>query len=150
AASFGDVRAQVGAMRELIRLDEAEGQSNVGESRAILNRMPGDMRALEAAERAALGQAEPLALAEVDAELGALPVPSRSAAHDTRLGEYFEPQNPVRALERYQAALARDPENLAAARGVSRVAEAVADPALLEQAADGEARVTRDTARAAR
>lgn len=150
ASTFGDVRAQVGALRELIRLDEAEGQPKTEDCRAILSRLPGDVRALEAAERAALGLGEALALAEVDAELGTLPKPSRSAAHDTRLGEYFEPQNPVRALERYQAALARDPENLAAARGVTRVAEAVADPVLLEQAAEGEARVTRDTSRAAR
>ncbi len=150
ASTFTDVRARVGALRELVRLDEAQSEIAMSECRAILALLPGDVRALEAAERAAFDLGEAQALAEVDAELAALPKESRAAAHETRLGEYFEPQNPVRALERYQAALARDPENLAAARGVSRVAEAVADPVLLEQAAEGEARVTRDTARAAR
>ncbi len=150
AASFVEPRAQVGALRELIRLDEATGQPSLADCRAILERSPGDARALEAAERSALASGDAMVVAELDAELFALPQLGLSAAYDTRLGEYFEPQNPVRALERYRAALASDPENLAAARGVSRVAEAVSDPVLLEEAAEGEARVTRDAPRAAR
>jgi tetratricopeptide (TPR) repeat protein len=156
ASTFVDVSAQVGALRELVRFEELAGQSPWAECHAILVRAPLDRRALEIAERAALAGQQPEALepshalAEVDAQLGAAGQSALAAAHDTRLGEYFEAQNPVRALERYRVALERDPENLAAARGVSRVAEAVGDPLLLEEAARGEARVTRDVQRAGR
>lgn len=156
ASTVADVPSQVAALRELVRLDEGAGQSAWPECHAILVRAPLDRRALEVAERAALSGQQPTgldpsqALAEVDAQLGNAVQGVLAAAHDTRLGEFFEGQNPVRALERYRAALQRDPENLAAARGVSRVAEAIGDPQLLEEAAQGEARVTRDVRRAGR
>lgn len=156
AETLSDPASQVAALRELVRLDEAAGQSTWAECHAILVRAPLDRRALEVAERAALRGEQPegmepsQALAEVDAQLGNLAQPAVAAAHDTRLGEYFEPLNPVRALERYRVALERDPENIAAARGVSRVAESIGDPRLLEEAAEGEAKTTRDVQRAGR
>lgn len=156
AETFADPAAQVAALREIVRLDEAAGRPTWAECHAILVRAPLDRRALEIAERAALRGEQPAgtepsqALAEVDAQLGNVAQPAVAAAHDTRLGEYFEPLNPVRALERYRAALERDPENIAAARGVSRVAESIGDPRLLEEAAEGEAKITRDVQRAGR
>lgn len=156
AEALGDANAQVAALRELVRLDELEGASAWPQCHAILVRAPHDRRALEMAERVALRGEQPeeleqsQALAEIDAQLGNVEQPALAAAHDTRLAEYFEAINPVRALECYRVALERDPENVAAARGVGRVAEAVGDPVLLEEAAGGEARVTRDVERAGR
>jgi cellulose synthase operon protein C len=47
-------------------------------------------------------------------------------------------------------ALSRDPESIAAARGLSRIAEKSQDPELLEEAAESEARMALDLAVAAR
>ncbi len=148
ANTFADAGEKVAALRELVRLgDGAEVSEELGR---ILQLAPKDRRALELVEQRAISSESDETLAQVDAKLHTLAEQTAlAAAHATRLGEYFEPSNPVRALEQYRYALEKEGENVAAARGVSRVAEAVGDPELMAEAAEGEAQVTKDFERAA-
>ncbi len=151
-----DGGGRAAALREVARLQETKGLGDAtaqrDTQRAILEANPGDALALAALERLALEQRDMGLLLEVDAALASSSGdPATAAAHFTRLGESQESfgMNPA-ALESYRAALARDPENLAAARGLARVAERFGDPDLLGEASAAQARVTRDLESAAR
>jgi tetratricopeptide (TPR) repeat protein len=149
-----DPGARVGALRELARLQASGKVENLDRGRqafgAILQLAPTDLGALSALERIALAEGDVGLLAHVDAKLAAvLSDPVSVAAHETRLGELLEAARDPQALDVYRAALARDPEAIGAARGVSRIAELSSDPALLEEAAEREARIQVDPARAA-
>lgn len=149
-----DTPARVGALRELGRLrsnGKIDGQDGGRQAfGAILQLAPADVGALSALERIALTESDLGLLAHVDAKFAAvLSDPVSIAAHETRLGELLEAAGDGQALEVYRAALMRDPEAIGAARGVSRIAERSADPALMEEAAEREARIQVDPARAA-
>lgn len=151
---LADPLARVGALRELGRLraggkveSSDKGRQTFG---AILQLAPMDVGALSALERIALAELDVGLLANVDAKFAAvLSDPISIAAHETRLGELLEAVHDPQALDLYRAALLRDPEAISAVRGLRRIAEQRADPALLEQAAECEARIQSDPARAA-
>ncbi len=149
-----DAPARVAALCELARLQESKELASVDQVRqtyfAILQLVPSDLYALTALERIALATQDHQLLAHVDAKLGAAAGdPTLVAAHHTRLAETLELTSDPAALEVYRAALARDPENIAAARGLGRIAKQREDAELLEEAAEREARVVRDVAAAA-
>jgi tetratricopeptide (TPR) repeat protein len=150
-----DVGARVAVLRELARISEHKLASPADELKqtyfAILQLVPTDIGTLSALERLALASGDTQLLAHVDAKLGAvIEEPALAAAYHTRLAEHLEAAGDPSALDVYRAALGRDPDSLAATRGFSRLAEAQHDPALLEEAAEREARVTLDRESAAR
>lgn len=164
ATSLSDSENQAGVMRELLRLAEAKldtakpPEGGEGEataqlpdlSTALLARYPRDRAALRYAELTAIAAKNSEQLAAVDAHYVQLATqPHLASAHRTRLAEFLEPRNPVQALEQHRPALKADPENIGAARGVTRVAEAVEESALLLEAADLEAKVVRNAERSA-
>lgn len=141
-----DVGARVAALRELARLQEIKDVGSSEQVRqtyfAILQLVPNDLGALFALERVALASDDRQLLAHVDAKLGAaVDDPQLIAAHHTRLAEALELAGDLSALEVYRAALARDPDNVAATRGLSRIASRSDDADLLAEAAEREARV---------
>ena len=92
-------------------------------------------RYLGAFERIAIVQKNWALLSQVDTKLGSLTEDaSVAAAHQTRLAEALELAADPSALETYRAALARDPENVTAARGLSRLAQRTNVPAVLADA----------------
>ncbi len=142
------------ALRELARTQETRFATDTEQTRdtflAILERQPTDLEALLSLERLALKHSDPQLLAQVDAKLlNRTADPSEMALHYTRLGESFEAHGDASALNFYRAALLKAPFDFAAARGISRLAERAADPSLLEEAAEGEARVIQDPSAAA-
>jgi tetratricopeptide (TPR) repeat protein len=149
-----DPASRISALRELARLQRSLGVGSASDAKqtyySILQLDPGDVIALSELERLALADGDTALLAHVDAKLASSnDLPSVTAAHQTRLAESLEASGDRAALGLYRAALAADPENLAAARGLSRLAEVSDDAGLLEEAAERETRVTRDVARAA-
>ena len=147
--AFRVVGDQVASLRELLRV-APQGVLGSEALNGILTRAPGDRRALEVAERAAFAAGSADALAAVDVVLADdSRAPAVAAAHATRLGEHLEATEPYKALRSFKKALSVDPENFAATRGISRIASGAADAALLLEAAEGEARVTQDSSRAA-
>lgn len=155
ARVFGDVGARVAALRELARLQENKGLGGPEQLKqtyfSILQLVPTDVATLLSLERMALAASDKQLLSHVDAKLGAvIEEPALAAAHHTRLAETLESMGDPSALDVYRAALGRDPENLAATRGLARLAERQQNPDLLEDAAEREARVTGDRESAAR
>ncbi len=149
ARAFKDPGARAGALRELARIQEdfagAEPEQVQQTYFAILQLLPADLGALRALEQQALRQGDKKLLAHIDAKLGALlEEPQLVTLHHTRLAEALEELGDPSALELYRSALAHDPESVAAARGLSRLAEQTQVPELLEEAAAAEARVGLD------
>jgi tetratricopeptide (TPR) repeat protein len=152
---LSDVGARVAALRELGRLQETKGVGSTEQLKqtyfSILQLVPTDAGTLLQLERMALIAGDRQLLAHVDAKLGAvIEEPILAAAHHTRLAEALEAAGDASALDVYRAALGRDPENLAATRGFTRLAERMDDASLLQEAAELEARVTLDRDSAAR
>ncbi|MEZ4340309.1 MAG: tetratricopeptide repeat protein [Sandaracinaceae bacterium] len=147
-----DPGARVAALRELARI---AGRTDVREARAvqeaILSLWPDDPGALEALETIALTAEDRELLARIDqrlcAKAGDVKVIS---AYQTRLAESLEIGGDGSAIDAYRAALSSDPENVAAAKGLARVALARRDPEALVEAARREASVTPEPQRAAR
>lgn len=142
------------ALRELARTQETRFATATDQTRdtylAILEQQPTDLEALLSLERLALKQGDQQLLAQIDAKLlNRTGDPSEMALHYTRLGESLEAHGDATALNFYRAALLRAPIDIAAARGMSRLAQRSADPSLLEEAAEGEARVIQDSSAAA-
>lgn len=154
ARVLSDKSARVAALREIGRLQQTGKVSSADHGRqafgAILQLMPSDTGALFALERIALGDGDGELLAHVDANLARiLTDPVSIATHETRLGELLEAAGDPQALDLFRIALSRDQEAIGAARGLSRIAERVGDPALLSEAAEREAHVLLDVGRAA-
>ena len=146
--------ARVAVLRELARLEElriAAAASDVTDKYlAIVRVAPSDSAALAALERVAISHKNWALLSQVDTKLGVLTEDGAlAAAHQTRLAESLELAGDPSAFETYRAALARDPENIAAARGCARLARRLSVPAALEDAAGHAVRVLRDPALAA-
>lgn len=111
----------------------------------ILEIDPTNVHALEALELMALGADNATLLGQVDARLSTLlDDPTLSAMYQTRLGESLESARDQTALEVLAGALDRDPEDIAAARAVGRLAMERGDVARLELAAERECATTRD------
>ncbi len=164
ATSLADPENQAGVMRELLRLEESkldpaqapEASEQDGTAQlpdlaaALLERYPGDRAALRYAEILAIAAGNQEQLAAVDGHFARMTAqPHLASTHRTRLAEFLEPRNPVQALEQHRPALKADPENIGAARGITRVAEAIEESVLLLEAAELEARVVQNPQRSA-
>ncbi len=118
---------------------------------SVLRLAPADTDALLGLERVALAEQDPQLIGQIDAKLGVSSLDRQSiSAYQTRLAEAMDARGDNAALEVYRSALAHDPENLAAARGISRVAQRTLAPELLAEAAESEARLLQQPAEAAR
>jgi tetratricopeptide (TPR) repeat protein len=154
ARVLSDPGARVAVLRELARLEERRAGEDLGPVRdaemMVLQLSPSDPTALGALERLALRAADPALIGQVDAQLASSEHPGLAAEHTTRLAELLEASGDVSALGLYRGALAREPDNVAAARGLGRMAERIGDPKLLEEAASRAVEVAFDRPYAAR
>lgn len=144
---LSDPGARVAALARqaqvLRRLGEREQQLSVLVK--LLEIDPNNVQALEDLEQLALESSNISLLGQVDARLAALSEdPRRGACHLTRLAEALEDASDPAALDNYLAAHERDREDVAAVRGVGRLASARRDIARIELAAEGELVTTRD------
>lgn len=142
-----DKRSRVAALEALARLLETHLPTRGEDLRrtyaAILSADPTNAVALEGLERIALDQDDPDLLADVDSRsTKAEDHPAMVASHFTRLGECLESGSSAAALAAYRSALEREPESLAAIRGLARVAEKRGDVAAAVEAARREAEWT--------
>lgn len=165
ATSFEGAPARVAAYRawiQLLQLEEPAGADRVAAERAkaeairqahlaVLKLEPNDTHTLLELEGPALELGDDALVQQIDAKLAASRLDRQSvAAYQTRLAESFEVRADATALELYRVALSHDPENLAAARGISRIAERTEAPELLAEAAEHEAQLLRRPADGAR
>lgn len=149
ARVLSEPSARIAALCELARLEETKGVGSEDERKAayfaILQLAPHDRAALSALERIALETGDASLLSHVDTKQAALSEdPELQAAHLTRLAEALERSADPAALEVWRSAISADPESLSAVRGITRLAERLGDPALLEEASAHETRVTGD------
>jgi len=147
-----DVHSRTAALRELARLGgRAEGVlTPLRAYQEILVLAPHDLEALGALELLALEQREGSLLSLVDQRIaGFTRDRALRASHLTRLGESLEAGDPEAALPLYRSALEIDPDNLAAARGLSRLALHNNEYDVLLEAAEREAGVLNDRKTAA-
>ncbi|HEY8430949.1 MAG TPA: tetratricopeptide repeat protein, partial [Sandaracinaceae bacterium] len=154
ARVLADPGARVAALRELARLEQ-RGERDPSELRnlfeAILSLSPDDPGALDALEALALERGDRALLARVDRRLAAHAGDAKTAAaYQARLAESLEAAGDPAALDAYRAALDSDPQNLAAAKGLARVAERLGQAEAIVEAARREAAVTSDPRGAAR
>jgi tetratricopeptide (TPR) repeat protein len=150
-----DPQARVAALHELARLQETRLAAPPEELRttyeAILSISPGDESAISGLERIAIATGSRALLASVDRRIVARASdPVVISAYRTRLAESLEATGQTGALDEYRAALDADSENLAAARGMSRLAERSDDAESLAEAARREARMVQDPQQAAK
>ncbi len=148
ASSFGDPGARAMALRERVRVLElgelGEVEDRVDAWSGVLAARPGDRGALAGLEREALASGDPRVIASVDARLAAAVVdPPLRAAFLTRRAEALEASGGPQALDVYREALSLDPENLAALRGMSRLAEVLGDAEALVEVAEREAAIAK-------
>ncbi len=150
---FHAVPEQVAALRELSRLSthyENPEELRTMAASGVLQRLNDDVRALFELEFGSMSRKDLSRLAQVDARwVGRAPPGPVRAASRTRLAEYLEAHSPREALEQHEPALAEDAENIAAARGITRLAETVGDVGLLRRAAESEYSVVGNAERAA-
>lgn len=151
---LSDVVARAAALRELARLQQTKLSLDPTQIKqtylAILQLVPNDLYALTALETVAMAEGNFGLLAHLDAKLAAIiEDPRVRAVHEVRLAEYLEAEGDPAALETFRTALARDPENHGALRGLSRLALRSSNPELLEDAAEREAAIGRDLSLAA-
>lgn len=149
AEAFTHPQGRVAALRELGRVQEThrlvEGADVAKTYLSIVRLAPTDAEVLSTLERLAIAQQDWHLVTQVDTQLGQCSEdPAVVAAHQTRLAEALEANGDGAALDTYRHALAQDPDSIAATRGLSRLARRTADPDLLAEAAEYEARVTRN------
>jgi tetratricopeptide (TPR) repeat protein len=146
--------ARIAALRDLARIQETKlankPQEIAATHEAILALAPDDAIALSALERIALEIGDRTLLASVDARLATRSQdPIIAAAHRGRLAEALLESGDPRALEAFSAAVAADPESLAAVRGLGRAAEASGDARAVADALRREARIVESPRRGA-
>lgn len=144
-----DVGARVASLRQLASLLEGRGRLGQDELKqtllAILQLVPEELAAFRALESLALRSGDSELLKHIDAKLSSLlEEPRQAAMHMVRLAEAMEVADDPSVLETYRTALLKDPDSIAAVRGLSRVARRSSDPELLAWVAEREAQVTRD------
>lgn len=153
-AAFAGVAGRVAALRSLRAVRErlAGDAAELKQlDSTLLGLSPNDLQALHNLESLAVKQDDYALLSQVDSRLAVVESDRASmAAHQTRLGETMEARGDVGAIEVYRAAISLDSENLAAARGISRIAERSRSPELLAVAAETEATLLDRPAEAAR
>ena len=154
AQVFTHPAARVAALRELGRVQETHRLVEASEVAktylSIVRLAPTDGEVLTTLERLGIAQQEWHLVTQVDTQLAQCSEdPAVVAAHQTRLAEALEDASDIGALDAYRHALAQDPDNIAATRGLGRLARQSADPDLLSEAAEYEARVTRNAEGAA-
>jgi tetratricopeptide (TPR) repeat protein len=140
---------RVAALRELGRVQEThrlvEGPEVAKTYLSIVRLAPTDGEVLTTLERLAISQQDWHLVTQVDTQLAQCSEdPAVVAAHQTRLAEALEDTGDSAALDTYRHALAQDPDSISATRGLSRLARRSEDPDLLAEAAEYEARVTRN------
>ena len=154
ARVLSDPGARIAVLRELARIEERRSGDDLRPVRdaqlMVLQLAPSDPAALGALERLALRAGDAAEVGQVDAQLASSSDPSVAAEHTTRLGELLEASGDVSALGLFRTALAREPDNVAAACGFARMAERLSDPKLLEEAASRLVEVALDRSGAAR
>jgi cellulose synthase operon protein C len=148
AKSFTDPGARAMALRERVRVLELSGLGDVEDRveawSGVLAARPGDRGALAGLEREALASGDPRVIASVDARLAAAVIdPPLRAAFLTRRAEALEAAGGPQALDVYRESLALDPENLAALRGMARLAEVLGDAEALVEVAEREASIAK-------
>lgn len=141
---FSGVAGRVAALRSLRAVRERNPNHDVAQQKeldsSVLRLLPNDLQALHNLETLAIKQDDHVLLSQVDSRLAVVDGDKASmAAHQTRLGEAMEARGDTGAIEVYRAAVSLDTENLAAARGISRIAERSGAPELLAVAAETEA-----------
>lgn len=144
---LADPVAKVAALNRLAfvhrRLGETDKQLNTLVS--LLETEPNNVMALEQLEQLALETGNAALLGQVDSRLSTLADDPRvGASHQTRLAEALEDADDGSALEAFLRAHERDREDVAAVRGIGRLASARRDIARIELAADGELLTTRE------
>ncbi|MGC4063861.1 MAG: tetratricopeptide repeat protein [Polyangiaceae bacterium] len=144
---LADPVAQVAALNRLAfvwrRLAKPERQLAVLVE--LLKIDPDNVLALEQLEQLALESEDATLLGQVDARLSVLMDDVRvAAAHQTRLAEAFEDAGDAKALDTFLGAHERDREDVAAIRGIGRLASAGLDIQNIELAAEGELQTTRE------
>lgn len=149
------IAGRVAALRALRAVRERNPNVDLTQQKeldsAILRLLPNDLQALHDLEALAVEQDDHVLLSQVDSRLAVLEGDKASmAAHQTRLGEAMEARGDNGAIEVYRAAVSLDSENLAAARGISRIAERSGAPELLAVAAETEAGLLSRPSEAAR
>ncbi|MBW2528211.1 MAG: tetratricopeptide repeat protein, partial [Deltaproteobacteria bacterium] len=149
-----DKRARVATLEALARLLEQHLDNRHEDLRrtygAILAADSTNPVALEGLERIAIEQDDRDLLADVDSRSTKAEESSAMvAAHFTRLGHCLETGSSAAALAAYRSALEREPDNLAAIRGLARVARKRGDVAASVEAARREAEWTASPQRAA-
>jgi tetratricopeptide (TPR) repeat protein len=106
---------------------------------------PNNVLALEQLEQIALSSNDTSLISQVDQRLAALADDPRvAAAHQTRWAEALENDGDIAALDGFLKAYERDREDVAAARGIGRLAIARRDVARIELAADAELLTTHE------
>ncbi len=141
------IDSKTAALRELARLG-SRADASVSRLAAyleVIDLAPNDLEALGALELIALESRDAALLGQVNQQLANT---SRDralrASHLTRLAELTEQANPDGALVLYRSALEFDPDNLAASRGLSRLAVHSNAYDVLVEAARREAEVLSD------
>lgn len=154
ARVLSDPGARIAVLRELARLEERRAGDDLKPVREaqimVLQLAPSDPAALAALERLALRAGDAAEVGQVDAQLASSNDPAVAAEHTTRLAELLEASGDTSALGLFRNALAREPDNVAAACGFARMAERLRDPKLLEEAASRLVEVALDRPGAAR
>jgi tetratricopeptide (TPR) repeat protein len=150
---FSHPAGRVASLRELGRVQEThrlvEGPEVAKTYLSIVRMAPTDGEVLTTLERLAIAQQDWHLVTQVDTQLAQCSEDPAVAAHQTRLAEALEDASDPGALDAYRHALAQDPDSIAATRGLGRLARRTADPDLLAEAAEYEARVTKSSEGAA-
>ncbi len=144
-----DPQARVAALKTLANVTAAHGLADAAALRqiytSILQLSAGDSDALLGLESMAIESGDAVLLGQVDAQLMEVGDSAVAAAHRTRLAEALEVAGDSSALSLYREAVRLDPENLAALRGITRLARRSGDAAGVEAAAENVARIAQDT-----
>jgi tetratricopeptide (TPR) repeat protein len=141
-----DPASRIAALQRQAEVVSARRLATPTEIVAVLDEIlridPLHRAALEALEAIALETKDAERLAWIDERLAAAADdPGSRAAHLARRGEALEALGRTDALGAFRDALAADESNLAATRGLARMAERLDDPTLLAEAARREAHV---------
>ncbi|MEM7608426.1 MAG: tetratricopeptide repeat protein, partial [Myxococcota bacterium] len=150
---FRDPRARIAAMHAeaQVRASHRIGDraAIIDIYRSVLALDPEDGAAIRALEALAAKEGKPSLIAEVEELAYRRPqTAAAKAGHATRLGAAYEAMNSERALEAFREALRLAPDDLAATRGLARMALR-APPEVRVEAAHQEARVAANGEQAA-
>jgi len=144
-----DRHAKLSALRELARVMETHGAGSreqlLATYRETLAMVPGDLFTLERLEELARSSNDPALAETVYLQLADVSDDPTTRAHYlTLLAGAMEAQQNFRAIDVYRRAIDENKEQLAAVRGLARLAESLGDTAALADALRIEAQQTSD------